>query len=155
MTRKTSIETFRQIEEEGMLSSRRLQVYSTLFKIGPATAAEISEADRGSFTNPAKGDNSHARLSELKKMGCVEEVGERVCSITGRNVLVFDVTSDLPQKFEKEPSKLDSVIKQYNDLWDAVETLCRKPIRAQEKGKELVLILKRFDRINDRAKSKL
>lgn len=150
MTRKTSIETYRQIESEGLLSRRRLQVYQTLYKIGPATAAEISQEDQGSFTNPAKGDNSHARLSELMKMGCVEEVGTKACSITGRNVILYDVTSDIPKPYKAVKKESKSQI--LDDLMAELIALKNKPILAEIKVRELNLLINTFsERIDQKS----
>lgn len=139
VSRKTSKAVYKQIQKEGLLSDRRWQVYSTLFEIGPATAAEISLKDQGSFTNPAKGDNSHARLSELKLMGCVEEVGEKVCSVTGRQVILWDVTSNLPVKFEPKASRAKKVLDEAQSLIAAIECILRRPVSYPRKVKEIAL----------------
>jgi len=41
LSRDTSIEAYRTIKANGLLSKRRLQVYEYLFNHGPATAKEI------------------------------------------------------------------------------------------------------------------
>lgn len=148
--RKTSAAVYNEIEKSGLLSHRRWQVYSTLFDIGPATAAEISDIDKGSFTNPAKGDNSHARLNELMKMGVVEEVGERTCRITGKNVNIYDVTGNAAVPFVEEPSKHAQICGQYNALLDAIEEIQVKAISFEHKFKETQLLLKMFPKINAR-----
>lgn len=99
-TRQTSIEVYRQIEAEGLLSRMRLEVYSALFRIGPATAAEIARELLKGGASPHGGrggpGNVGARLVELCELGVAQEVGERVCQVTGRNVLLWDVTNNLP-----------------------------------------------------------
>ena len=146
MARQTSIETYHAIEANGLLSQRRWAVYRTLFEIGPATAAEISEADDSSFTNPAKGDNSHARLNELIKQGCVEEVGTRICSITGREVLLYDVTKNLPAKLERKQSKAQASCDFIKRLFKNLENLNNAPIHGSEKTKRLALLLREAKR---------
>ena len=110
--RAASARVYHQIEAEGLLSRRRLEVYKTLFRIGPATANEVASA-AGQIVNPAKGDNSHARLRELEELNCVEPVGERVCRVTGRLVTVWDVTSKLPvvKPRQSEVQRLEVSIK--------------------------------------------
>lgn len=104
--RRTSIDTYRAIANEGLLSRRRLQVYSVLFEVGPATAAEISNATPG-LKSASKGDNVHARLLELKELGCVYERGERKCRMTGRRAITWDVTESLPVK--KQADRLEKL----------------------------------------------
>jgi hypothetical protein len=42
------------------------------------------------------------RFAELERVGVIAVVGEKDCSVTGRNVLLWDVTEKLPIKLEKE-----------------------------------------------------
>lgn len=101
MTRKTSIDTYRQIEADGLLSKRRWEVYQCLYKLGPMTQGETAKRielvvvniDRPSIT---------PRFAELEAMGVIETVGERACNVTGRNVLVWDVTANLPRQIDKK-----------------------------------------------------
>lgn len=98
LIRHTSIEVYHQIESEGLLSALRFDVYKTLFHHGPLTQMELCRK----ISNPIRQDRSYMpRFAELKKMGVIKEVGEKVCSITGRNVLLWDVTDKLPIKLEK------------------------------------------------------
>lgn len=100
MVRKTSIEVYRRIVSEGLLSKRRLDIYSVLFHEGPLTANEVFKRLLGkSNINSA---NTGARLFELREMGAAEETGTRKCSVTGNNVIVWDVTGKLPKKPPKE-----------------------------------------------------
>jgi len=142
-SRNTSKKVYKQIEAEGLLSGRRWNVYKTLFKIGPSTAAEISQADCSSFKNPAKGDNSHARLSELKEMGAVEEVGERTCSTTGREVILWDVTSQIPVKIVKKPNKEKIALGLAVELIEAIEAVMCRCVNPARKLKEIALEIKK------------
>lgn len=96
MTRQTSIEAYNTIKENGLLSKRRWEVYQTLYEHGPLSQVETSFSLRGKLDwgiNP--------RFSELKKMGLIIEVGKTIDPRTGQTVLLWDVTSNLPKKFEK------------------------------------------------------
>lgn len=42
----------------------------------------------------------HKRLCELERMGAVERLGTRPCSVTGRECDEWDVTDRLPTKIE-------------------------------------------------------
>ena len=97
--RDTSIEAYRKIKGDGLLSQRRLEIYIWLYWNGPATGNEIFRGIRGSSTiNQA---NIPARLNEMREMEVVEERGTDKCSVTGMNVIVWDVTSNLPKPIEK------------------------------------------------------
>lgn len=100
MARHTSIEAFNTIKENGLLSKRRLEVYSALFKHGPCTANELGVQLRKMFAENVN-LNVVTRLGELRNVGVVSEIRERACSITGMTVIEWDVTSKLPMKFDK------------------------------------------------------
>ena len=102
--RQTSIEAYHIIERQGLLSRRRWQVYSTLFQNGPITATQIADQMPG-YKSPSKGNNVHARLCEMREMGCVEEIGETVCPLTKMRVILWDVTDQIPRKFNKDHKK--------------------------------------------------
>lgn len=103
MTRQTSIDAYRKIESEGLLSKRRFEVYSVLFKHGPLTTGEVWW---NYFKDFGISQNSiNPRMSELVTAGVVCEVGTRECSITGQTCIQWDVTANLPIKYEK-PKKI-------------------------------------------------
>lgn len=97
MTRRTSIDVYNKIKEDGLLSKLRFEVYEILFKYGPLTQMELCKK-----TNGVRQDRTYMpRFAELKNMGVLEDIGTKECSITGREVLLWDVTNRLPVKFEK------------------------------------------------------
>jgi len=104
VTRQTSIDAYRIIEAEGLLSNRRWEVYSTLFQKGPITATQIADQMPG-YKSPSVGYNVHARLCEMREMGCVQEVGETSCPLTKMRVILWDVTDRIPTKLEKGTKK--------------------------------------------------
>jgi hypothetical protein len=89
-TRKTSIECYNQIKSEKLLTKRRFQVYEAIFKNAPCTT---NEALKDVFSG------SHgigSRTTELREQGVIYEKGFRKCTVTGRNVIEWDLTDDLP-----------------------------------------------------------
>lgn len=100
MNRQTSAEAYRKIKEEGLLSLRKMEVYQILYKYGPLTAHEIVSVARSKYPS-ANQTGFNARLSELKKVGCAIEVGEKVNAISGKKNYLWDVTSSVPIKLEK------------------------------------------------------
>jgi hypothetical protein len=94
-TRKTSIECFSKIKQEGLLSKRRLQVYESIFNYAPCTASEV-------FNDKNLKTNQSGRFTELRDLGVIYEKGERLCRITGRNVIEWDLTDRLPIDFKNK-----------------------------------------------------
>lgn len=97
MIRQTSIETYRKIEAEGLLSKKRFEIYKAIFTFGPVTRSEIAEL----ISHKGYAGNVSARLTELRDMSVVEEVGERVCTITNQKVILWDVNKNIPLKLNK------------------------------------------------------
>lgn len=92
--RRTSIEAYRQVMESGLLGKRQKQAYDVLFKHGPLTGNELSKL----MGMPGQ----WKRCSELKKRDLAVEVGERDCTVTGRNCIIWDVTDNPPRKADDE-----------------------------------------------------
>ena len=114
ITRKTSIECFNKIKQEGLLSKRRLQVYESIFNHAPCTASEV-------FNDKNLKTNQSGRFTELRDLGVIYEKGERTCSITGKNVIEWDLTDRLPVNI-KNPNKtkkqrLDAALNSLRELY--------------------------------------
>ena len=100
MTRKTSIEVYHKIRNQGLLSRRRLEVYATVWEYGPMTSAEAFRVMNRNA--PIKNiTQSRARFTELRDLGVFEELGEKICSVTGHKAILWEVTDRLPIKYEK------------------------------------------------------
>jgi len=111
MIRQTSIEAYNFIKENGSLGVKRWEVYDVLFKHGPLSASEIynilKKQNEHKFVSKISlpNWNTRARLTELREMGVAIERGIKVCSVSGRNVILWDVTKNLPKKLDKDKSK--------------------------------------------------
>jgi len=97
--RSTSAEAYKAIKENGLLKGRQLEVYMALYEIGASTGSELFY-HMSKSRNPTH-SNVTTRLGELRDMGVVKEVGQRQCSITKRDVILWEVTTNLPIKLEK------------------------------------------------------
>lgn len=99
MQRETNIAVFIEISNNNLLSKSRLKVYQTLIELNkPSTAREIF------YKMGVKPEAT--RLTELRNRGVIEELEPRICTITGRNVLQYWITNELPVepiKTEKRP----------------------------------------------------
>ena len=100
MVRETSLVTYNQIKAKNLLSQRRMEVYSALFKYGPCTANELFRDWKVSTTITQQ--NIHPRLGELRDLGVVTEVKQRKCGVTGRMAIVWEITNRLPRKLKKK-----------------------------------------------------
>jgi len=102
MIRKTSIDAYKKINDLGLLSKRRLQVYNVLYNHGPLTGNEVLKHLIKEYgVSLGNAPSIISRLGELRKMEVVNELGKRTCSISKMNVILWDVTDSLPVKFDK------------------------------------------------------
>ena len=102
--RKTSLETYQKIKDNGLLSKRRMEVYDMLFHHGPLTANEIVR--KAKLLHPKTNPSSYnARLSELKRYGLAIEVGEKEDDVSGNNCFLWDLTDNLPVKPDTKTKK--------------------------------------------------
>lgn len=121
--RQTSIDIYRHIEENGLLSKRRLEVYQCLYHHGPLSQNETSYKLRGKLDwgiNP--------RFVELERMGAIKAVGERLDRHSGNNVTVWDVTSQIPKRLDKslKPTRAMKLKEAHRLLAEMVEHLDRQ-----------------------------
>ena len=110
-TRQTSIDCYNQIKSEGLLPKMRFEVYSALLLMGkPSTTREV-------YATMDVIKQEATRFTELRDMGVIYEVRTRECSITGKNVIEWDLTDKLPTKIKKiSNSKKDRIAKAINAL---------------------------------------
>ena len=85
MVRFTSLQALHAIRESGTLGQRQIQAYEVLHHHGPLTGNELS--------SKAGLPGLWKRLSELETKGMIKVVGERPCTVTGRNCVIWDVVS--------------------------------------------------------------
>ena len=99
--RQTSIDAYNVIRNNGLLSRRRMQVYSYFFENGPCSMKDMTTA----LAKPTENTSGYdARVTELKKFGVLTEVGHQKCKYSGQMVIKWDVTDKLPIKYD-EPKK--------------------------------------------------
>lgn len=98
MVRDTSLEVYQQIRDSGYLSEKRFVVYETLFKHGPLTGAQVADLIKNQDPNVPHSETIRNRLGELRDQGVVKELGTTACPLTGRRVILWDVTGNLPSK---------------------------------------------------------
>jgi hypothetical protein len=101
--RQTSYDAWKRINDEGLVGPFQLDVYNIVYKFGPMTAGEAWQVYKSYYPNTPRGRNEVAkRIYELCKFTIVSETGEkRTCKVTKFEALLWDVTINLPVKFEK------------------------------------------------------
>ena len=92
--RQTSIEIYNQIKSNGLLSSRRLQIYKAIIDHPNSTASEI-------LNKLGLKSNQSGRFTELAESGVILAAFQRKCRITGNNANVWSSTRELPKEVEK------------------------------------------------------
>lgn len=115
-TRQTSIDCYNQIKEEGLLSKMRLKVYEAILRKAPCTSGEAFAV---MTTKENQISQSRARFTELRELGVIYEVQNRKCSITGMNVIEWDLTDNLPKEAKLRKTKKDRV----NDALESLREL--------------------------------
>ena len=98
--RQTSIDCYKQIILEGLLSKRRLQVYEILLENGCLTGTEISILFKQKHFSSNHSEGIRNRVSELFERGVVYEKAIVECKSTGRKVTQWDLTDKLPIKIK-------------------------------------------------------
>jgi len=138
--RETSINAYRQIKADGLLSKARLDVYEILYDHGPMTAGEVFQIMRKERIGHSVVKGSVcARLTELNQMGCVNERPTRECKLTGKTAIVWALTNGLPQKVVRPKSKdqiIEELTRDNDELEEKVGYLTKylkKAIRLVEK----------------------
>ena len=105
--RQTSIQCYHQIKQSGLLTEIRLKVMKGVVDIAPCTATELEK--HMNIHHGMKG--TWKVLSWLREAGVVYEVGTRDCKITGRNVIEWNITGNMPvkpKKKNKRPNNLNN-----------------------------------------------
>jgi len=121
-TRQTSIDCYNEIRANGLLSKRRFEVYEALLSSAPCTSSEAIRNAKTTFG--VFGVSS--RFTELRDLGVIYEVRTRECTVTGRNVIEWDLTDRLPVNVKKsnktKKNKIDDALNSLRELYKNKDT---------------------------------
>ena len=93
MIARTSIESFHELRKDGTLGAMQ-QATLSLIRLHPCrTAREL--ADLGGYYDP---NAIRPRIVELHSKGLIETAGVRVCSVTGKGAMTWQVKRYEPQR---------------------------------------------------------
>lgn len=114
MVQKTSIDTYYHIKNSGILSDKRLKVYEILYEHPEGlTGSQVSDIFKSKYPSAKNSETIRNRITELKNMNLVMEMGIVDCEFSNRKVMKFCLTDNLPTKLEKIPTlneKINSVL---------------------------------------------
>jgi hypothetical protein len=130
--RQTSIDCYNQIKAEGLLSKTRLEIYKELLNESCVTAKELEVKMNYTY--------AHQRLSEMRELGVIYEKGSRVCRITGRQSIVWDLTDSLPKDVSNKPSRKQQ---RTNQALEALRDLYKNK-ESREKWLEVADLIKKI-----------
>ena len=102
MVRETSIEAYNTIKENGLLSERRWRVYDIVYTHGPIIGSMVADYYRKKYGRTSASETIRNRLTELRDMGSIKEIGKSLDHNTGMKVILWDVTAKLPVKLDKK-----------------------------------------------------
>ena len=92
-----SIDAYLDILNSGRLNEVQMSVYAIISHGGPITQGEAwhkygcSQAQRHTIA---------PRFNELHKMGVIMISGRRICNVSGRSALTWEITGLMPHPFE-------------------------------------------------------
>lgn len=89
MVRQTSIESYVQLKKDNILGVQQQLVMDALKVLKIASDSEIARHLRYDDINKVR-----PRRFELVDLGCVEEAGKDLCSVTGRKVIKWKLVND-------------------------------------------------------------
>ena len=101
MARETSVEAYHDVMECGFVGRRQRDVYSILYEHGPLVGSAVASLWKERNKGESHSETIRNRLTELRDMGAVYEVGTTKDDFTGRRVILWDVTRDKPVKRSK------------------------------------------------------
>jgi hypothetical protein len=114
MIQKTSIETYYAIKNSGLISDKRLKVFDIFWEHPDGlTGTQVFEIFKNKYPSSKHSETIRNRITELRNMGVIDEVGVVECDFTNRKVMKFAISNRLPVPLEKKLTlneRVDSVL---------------------------------------------
>lgn len=117
MIQRTSIETYHEIKNSGLLSEKRMKVFD-IFYDNPngLTGSEVSEIYKNKFPSSKHSETIRNRITELHQMGVLAEMGVVECQYTKRKVMKWCCTDKMPISLQKKMTKKEKINDILNDV---------------------------------------
>jgi hypothetical protein len=103
--KQTSIDAYKEIMENGLLSKRREEVYDVIFKHGPITIYECLDT----HLRHLEANSVSPRFGELEKLGVIAITGQKLNPHSGHLANLYEATNYLPIKLDKKISNFQMV----------------------------------------------
>ena len=153
MVRKTSSKTYFEIKNNGHLSEKRFRVYDIFYMNGDLTGSQVSKIYRKAFPSSKTSETIRNRITELVRMGVVDELGTTNCEDSGREVILFGINDNIPREL-KVPK---TMFQKKEDILKEIEKFAiSHQITKKEKPEireDLIKIYKMVDQMVIRRKS--
>jgi hypothetical protein len=123
---QNSLDAFNHIKKNGLLSDKRLKVYQ-IFVHNPngLTGSEVSDIYKKNYPSSQHSETIRNRITELRDMGVLDEVGNVPCKFTKRTVMKYKVNTNMPTKLVVKKSlntNIDEIISDLKRVWDLTTT---------------------------------
>lgn len=123
---QNSLDAFNHIKKNGLLSDKRLKVYQ-IFVHNPQglTGSEVSDIYKKNYPSSQHSETIRNRITELRDMGVLDEVGNVACKFTKRTVMKYKVNTNMPTKLVVKKSlntNIDEMILDLKKIWDLTTT---------------------------------
>lgn len=86
MVRQTSLKAYMELEIEGKLGARQIEVLKAFYRYGPKTDLEMVK-----ILGYKDANRLRPRRNELVGLEYMEEKGKRKCTVSGRTAIVWGV----------------------------------------------------------------
>jgi len=138
-TRQTSIDCFNQIKAQGLLSKMRFKVYECILTNSPCTSAEALST---MLSKNSAITSSRARFTELRELGVIYEKGIKKCTVTGRNVIEWDLTDRLP--IDKKITTTTKKMRASHTLYAFYELYKNRMSASSEEWENLEMLIRKI-----------
>jgi len=123
---QNSMDAFNHIKKNGLLSDKRLKVYQ-IFVHNPEglTGSEVSDIYKKNYPSSQHSETIRNRITELRDMGVLDEVGNVACRFTKRTVMKYKVNTNMPTKLVVKKSlntNIDEIISDLKRVWELTTT---------------------------------
>jgi hypothetical protein len=108
MARLTSIEAYRSIQSTDWINQQYKDIYAFMYDHGPLSSGEVyvGMGKQGAVQGV---NQTRARITEMRDMDMLIEVGKKRCSVTERMVISWDVSGKPAVKKKKRLTNEDKI----------------------------------------------
>lgn len=133
MVQKTSIETYHAVRKSGILADKRLKVYEILYAHPEGlTGTQVSNIFKQMHPTAQHSETIRNRITELRDMGVVSEIGTVECEHTKRQVMKFMLNDNMPVPLEKKKThneRVEEVLESIKIFSSSLDEESKKTLR--------------------------